>query len=236
METTWLRVRAPFASFRRFQAGSYRPSWPIMPPSTAYGLILNLAGIEMRGPLNTVTTKIREGLPELRIALGIIRDPGMATLYQQLHGYPVGDSAGKLKARTHGAKFLIAPVRRELLVDYDGMIGFQSVDPDLPAVVRRTLSGGFAGGRYGLPFAGDNNFMFDRIEILDEPIPSRWYERLGEGERLRSGACRLPVGIDRTDNSRTKSAVYVPGRAMETLPPESAWTWTPMPPAEVTDF
>ena len=85
METIWLRVRAPFAAFRRFQAGSYRPSWPVMPPSTAYGLILNLAGIEMRGPLNTVTTGIRDGLPRLRIALGLISDPGRSTLYQQLH-------------------------------------------------------------------------------------------------------------------------------------------------------
>ena len=227
METIWLRVRAPFAAFRRFQAGSYRPSWPVMPPSTAYGLILNLAGIEMRGPLNTVTTGIRDGLPRLRIALGLISDPGRSTLYQQLHGYPVGDSGGRLKERTHGAKFFITPVRRELLVVYDGMIGFQSIESDLPARVRQTLAGGFGGERYGLPFAGDNNFMIDRLDLLDEPLPALWYERLDSGDRLRSGAIRLPVGIDRADNSRTTSEVYVPGQSVEAHPPESAWTWTP---------
>ena len=48
METLWLHIRAPFASFPNLRTGTYRDTMPIMPPSAAYGLILNLAGIEMR--------------------------------------------------------------------------------------------------------------------------------------------------------------------------------------------
>ena len=41
-----LRLKAPFGAFRTFTAGSYRPTAPFITPSAAYGLILNVAGIE----------------------------------------------------------------------------------------------------------------------------------------------------------------------------------------------
>ena len=51
MEKLWLRVHAPFATYSTLRSGTYRDTMSIMPPSAAYGLILNLAGIEMRGSL-----------------------------------------------------------------------------------------------------------------------------------------------------------------------------------------
>jgi CRISPR-associated protein Cas5t len=45
MEKLWLRVHAPFATYSTFRSGTYRDTMPTMPPSAAYGLILNLAGI-----------------------------------------------------------------------------------------------------------------------------------------------------------------------------------------------
>src|SRR5215510_5372812 len=118
MGTIWVRVRAPFAAFRGFQAGVYRATSPVMPPSTAYGLLLNLAGIEMRGPTDSVTTEIREDLPKLRIAVGEISPPELSTIYQQLHSYPVGNDerVKKYRAFTKGQKFWVAPVRQELLI------------------------------------------------------------------------------------------------------------------------
>jgi CRISPR-associated protein Cas5t len=109
-----LRIRAPFAAFRAFQAGVYRPTMPVMPPSAVYGLLLNLAGIEMRGPLDEPITRIKEGLPALTLAIGIIKQPGKGTVLQQLHSYRVGDDkqSQALQARTHGAMYWIAPPRR----------------------------------------------------------------------------------------------------------------------------
>jgi CRISPR-associated protein Cas5t len=234
METMWLRVRAPFAAFRGFQAGVYRATSPVMPPSTAYGLILNLAGVEMRGPMNGVTTEIRYGLPRLRIAVGAISTPELSTIYQQLHSYPVGASGKELSTWTHGAKFWITPVRRELLVGYDGMIGVQSEDGGLLELARKGLRGELDSPRYGLPFAGDNNLLIDRIEFLDEPLPVHWYARIRPDAPPSKGSCRLTVGINRTDNSRTTSLLCAPLAESQSRPPETAWVWTPTEP--VNDF
>ncbi|HEX8833544.1 MAG TPA: type I-MYXAN CRISPR-associated protein Cas5/Cmx5/DevS [Abditibacteriaceae bacterium] len=232
MKTLWLRVRAPFAAFRGFQAGVYRATSPLMPPSAAYGLVLNLAGIEMRAPTSGQTTLIRDDVPKLRIALGVVSPAERGSLYQQLHSYPVGNSGKELAARTHGAKYWIVPVRRELLIGFDGMIGVQSADDYLFNRIERGLRGEFDEVRYGLPFAGDNNFLFDRIDIVEPPTTTHWYTRIQPGEPPRKGSCRLTVGIDRADNSKTSSYLFAPIEAQSTFPPESAWTWTPSPPPE----
>ncbi len=230
METMWLHVRAPFAAFRGFQAGVYRASSPVMPPSAAYGLILNLAGIEMRGPMNCVTTEVRKGLPPLRIAVGVISHPELSSLYQQLHSYPVGASGKGLSSRTHGAKFWIVPVRREFLVDYNGMIGIQTEKTDLLEQVRNGLQGKLDSPRYGLPFAGDNNLLIDQIDVKAEPPPTLWYARMQPDDPPRKGSCRLTVGINRTDNSKTSGYLYAPTSEACSQPPDSTWTWVPSDP------
>jgi CRISPR-associated protein Cas5t len=230
METIWLRVRAPFAAFRGFQAGVYRATSPVMPPSSAYGLILNLAGIEMRGPMNGETTEIRDNLPRLCIAVGVISRPELSTVYQQLHSYPVGASGKELSAKTHGAKFWITPVRREVLAGYDGMIGVQTENADLLAQMKKGLRGELDSPRYGLPFAGDNNLLIDRIDVEVEPPPTRWYARMRPDDPPCKGSCRLTVGNNRTDNSRTFSLLCAPLAEGQSSPPKEAWTWVPSEP------
>jgi CRISPR-associated protein Cas5t len=96
--------------------------------------------------------------------------------------------------------------------------------------VRRGLSGELEGDRYGLPFAGDNNFLFDRLELLDTPSPARWYTSLLAGDPPRRGTCRLTVGIDRRDSSKTTSLLCAPIEEATVEPPEAAWVWTPREP------
>lgn len=231
MARLWLHVRAPFAAFRGMQAGVYRTTAPIIPPSAALGLILNLAGIEMRDPAPALTTLVRSDVPRLRIAIGQ-RAPAttVSSLYQQLHSYPVGASGKELKARSYGAKFWISPVRRELLVGLDVIIGAETNDDALEGRVRRGLAGELDEPRYGLPFAGDNNFLFDRIDLLESPLPARWYTRVVQGDRPRRGSYRLTVGIDREDSSRTTSVLCAPTETNLAEPPEAAWIWTPRSP------
>lgn len=129
MDCLWLRIRAPFAAFRGFQAGVYRSTSPVMPPSAALGLLLNLAGIEMRDYTATPNLLIRGDIPCLQLAIATLPNSKseVCTLYQQLHSYPVGDSGKKdLKPRTQGAKYWITPVRRELLVGLDMILGVQA--------------------------------------------------------------------------------------------------------------
>lgn len=232
MNTFWLRIRAPFAAFRGFQAGVYRSTSPVMPPSAAYGLVLNLAGIEMRGPSDKAITLIRPDVPRLRIAVGLVKAVERNSLYQQLHGYRVGTDAKTkaMAALTKGAKYQIVPVRREVLIDYEGVIGVQSTDESFLAEVERGLRGELETPRYGLPFAGDNNYLFDRIELANEqPVDILWYARFQADKTPHKGTCRLTVGIDRADNSRTTSFVYAPTSEFS----EVVWTWTPFEPATV---
>jgi CRISPR-associated protein Cas5t len=231
METMFARVRAPFAAFRWFQAGVYRATSPVIPPSSAYGLILNLAAIEMRQDIDGAITLIRADAPALRIAIGIVTPGEKCSLYQQLHTYPVGNSGAEFRTRTHGAKYWIAPVRREVLVGLDCIVGVQSSDADFLDRVRKALKGELKIKRYGLPFAGDNNFLIDRIQEMAAPAEATvWYARMQANDPPRKGSCRLTVGIDRADNSKTTSFLFAPVETASSEPPDLAWTWTPREP------
>lgn len=231
MKTMWLRLQAPFAAFRYFQAGVYRATSPIMPPSVAYGLVLNLAAIEMRGSLSEVTTPIRPDIPKILLAIGTLSNPEKlekSSLYQQLHSYPVGNSGKEMSARTHGAKYWISPVRREFLVNLDLVIGIKTPDLELLERVEQGLAGKLNDSRYGLPFVGENNFLFDRIDIIPEPIERiYWYEQMLADEPPRKGSCRLTVGIHRTDSSKTVNKLYAPVLEPNQYPSDRAWTWAP---------
>ncbi len=229
--TLWLRVRAPFAAFRWMQAGVYRATSPVIPHSAAWGLVLNLAHVETRAPGDHETTPTRSDAPTLKLAIGAVGESEVSTLYQQLHGYPVGASGKELKERTHGAKYWIAPARRELLVGFDAVIGVQSPEPELLERVGQGLRGELDDGRYGLPFAGDNNLLIDRIDVLDEPPPTRWYERLSVDSAPRPGSCRLTVAIDRRDSANTQSVLFAPTDPRGE-PPAGAWTWVPRAPED----
>lgn len=226
--TLWLRLRAPFAAFRWMQAGVYRATSPVIPPSAAWGLVLNLAGVETRGEDDGTTTRIRADAPPLCLAIGAVRAAEVSSVYQQLHGYPVGSSGKELAARAYGRKYWIAPVRREVLVGFDCVLGVRAAEEGLLDRVVQGLRGELGQPRYGLPFAGDNNLLFDRIDAVESPPPARWYAPLGDDEvERRSGSCRLTVAIDRRDSSRTQTRLFAPSPAAEPLPSEAAWVWAP---------
>jgi CRISPR-associated protein Cas5t len=197
-----------------------------MPPTAAWGLVLNLAGIESRGELKGAVTQRSADAPVLDIAVGILALPERAVLYQQLHAYPVGASSKDLEAGTHGAKYHIAPARREILIDYDGMIGARTDDADLARRIVDGLAGRLPEARYGLPFAGDNNFLFNAIEVVDEPPATRWFTPVVGQERPQEATCRLTTVIDRADSSRTVNRLFGPTEPIS-LPPESAWQLVP---------
>src|SRR4051794_19230844 len=149
-----LYVQAPFAACRTFTAGWYRPTALFLTPSAAYGLVLNVAGIESRlrehdeghdGP--TPASLMRPGLPPIRMALGAAPAPDgtrpfplVQTIFQQLHNYPVGKDAGMPEEQGRGNKNNITPVRREYLSDLRAFVCLDGND-DLEDRVRRGLRG-----------------------------------------------------------------------------------------------
>lgn len=145
-----LYLQAPFAVCRTFTAGWYRPTAGFITPSAAYGLILNIAGIESRlreeAPGHagkTPATLMRADLPRIRIALGLpVRNggefPTVQSLYQQLHNYPVGKDAGMPAELAKGNKNNITPVRREILCGLRAVICVDGND-EVEDGVRRGL-------------------------------------------------------------------------------------------------
>jgi CRISPR-associated protein Cas5t len=188
-----------------------------MPPSATFGLVLNLAGIEMRDSTPGMTTLIRADLPCLHLAIGTVStdESEVCTLYQQLHSYPMGASGKELKARTYGAKFWITPMRREFLVGLDIVIGVRA-EEDLLERVKQGLRGQFNESRYGLPFAGDSNFLFDQIDVINKPPSTKWYVQMQPDDAPMRNSYRLTVGIDRANN--TKRAVSCTLRSRSPLP------------------
>ena len=240
-----LYVQAPFAACRTFTAGWYRPTATFLAPSAAYGLILNIAGVESRlreedenHGGKSPASLMRPGLPALRIALGAPAADGsdpyprVQTVYQQLHNYPVGASGQERAESAHGNKYNITPVRREFLSGLRAVIALDS-NPDLEDRVRRGLCGELNAGRYGLPFLGDNAFLLDRLEELPSTPEAHWYERVTEasGTGPRPHTTRMTILIDRAELSRTTSALFAPQETPSREIPDAAWTQI-RPPAE----
>lgn len=231
MDTLWLRCRAPFAAYRPMQAGSLRATSPVMTYSAAWGLALNLAAIETRSQEACSVTGINPDAPCLRIAIGLPgKPPGFATLYQQLHSYPVGNASEHLRSGAKGAKYHIAPARRELLVGLDVVLGVQGEARVLHRITAG-LTGSIRERRYGLPFAGDNNLLFDDIEAQTSAAACHWYVPLDASLPPQRGATRLTQSIDRADSSLTRSLLVVPDGQAREEPPHEAWHWTPREPS-----
>lgn len=231
-----LHVKAPFAAFRRFAAGPYRPTAPLPVPTTIYGLLLHIAAIETRrddgrSPM-TVTA---QGLPGCEMAMGLAAPPQVHSLLQQLHNYPVGKDVGE-KARTSGKtpveeafgnKYNVQPVRRELLSQLDMTVCVRG-NTALEDRVRTGLREGTpfrpeGRPRYGVPFMGDNNLIVSHLAEDLEETPVRWVERFrGEGGQ-QNAVVRLPIWIDRASMAQTRSDLFMLSDVSASAPPPEAW-------------
>lgn len=221
----YLLLKAPFAAFRTFQSGSFRSTTPIPAPSTVYGLLLNLAGIEQRTAMDKPITLIKQAkeLPKVEIAIASVKPSETTILSQQLHSYRVGSDAKtkELAKKTFGAKYWISPVRREVLIDLELIVGIKA-EIEFCDRIKQGLNGELNEPRYGLPFAGDNNFLFEDIQMLKTPPMARWYSPIKYDTPPSRGKCRLTTWIDRADNTKTKNEIFAPTDFV-LEPPESAW-------------
>ena len=221
----FLYLRAPFGAFRTFTSGSFRPTAGFITPSAAYGLLLNVAGIEMRHDDGvSLMTGVAKGLPTVRLSLATLQWPGPArqSLLQQLHNYPVGSTGKEHAPDAKGSKYNIIPVRREFLMDINAYIG---VDGN-PELEKRILDGlqGKTARRYGVLFLGDNNFFIDRLEPLEQPHPAHWFEKVLEVEEgIRENVMRLTITIDRADLSRSRSMLFAPCLGKRATPTSDSW-------------
>lgn len=216
-------LKARFAAFRTFSGGSFRPTASFITHSAAYGLLLNIAGIEMRQEDNKLPmTIINKNMPHAKIALGALSFPVRQTIFQQLHNYPIGASGKQHVVATKGSKYNIAPVKRELLSDVKAYICIDGNDD-----LEKWILQGVIGERprkYGLPFLGDNNFMIDRFESVSHLEPTYWYCKINANQNdAIENTTRLTITIDRAELSRTRSGLFAPLSSKKVDPPKDAW-------------
>lgn len=224
----FVRLKAPFAAFRTFSAGSSRPTLNVIPPTAALGLIYNFASIDSRGEdlgrsINTVVDT-----PPVKLAIGMINEPTENVSLQQGHSYLVGSSG---KARRHfaagGQKTHIAPIRVGTLSQFDCVLGVEA-DDELGRRVERGLNGELE--RYGVPTLGDGGLLFDSIMLSpDVPVPARWCVPPGRVQKA-TGAARLPLWIDRANSAGTIVRLF---QLTEHLKAAPDCAWMELPPREV---
>ena len=102
------------------------------------------------------------------------------------------------------------------------MLGVKA-EPELISQVRQGLNEESDRSYYGFPFAGDNNFLFDRIDCLDKPLPTHWFVRSDSSLELEPGAVSLTVEIERQNPSRTKSLLFSATQDPSTSLPDNEW-------------
>lgn len=230
----YLKIDAPFAAYRPFVAGNFRPTAPFITLSAAYGLLLNLAGVEMRSGQDGETTLIeKSGLPSFELALGAFalpaeedevqpQMPTVHTVYQQLHNYPVGAAGKEHAEKTFGGKYNITPVSRSFLNGLRCLIACRNYPENLDKKIKDGLAG--EGARYGLPFMGDNNYLPNKIDCISQPdSPVFWFSRIREGTGIKQNTGRLTVTIDRGDSANTRSALFAPIDKPSEQPPNDSW-------------
>jgi len=216
-----LYVSAPFARFQHLVSGRTRPCFDFMPPSAAYGFVLNLASVEMRERGSKAITLIKKGLPRVRLALAALEFPSKQRVYQHLHTYPQDAVSRKEQEGVcFGAPGKITPCWRELLVNFRAYI---SVWPEkgcewLEERVRDGLAGKL--DRYGVPFLGDSNFMVDEIRIVDELDPAYWFVGV---DGSNGYSARLTVTVNRKDTARSVMGLFQPTPKPVVEIPKEAW-------------
>ncbi len=220
-------LKAGFGAFRPFVSGSFRPTAGFITPSAAYGLLLNIAGVEMRyDDGKSVMTMIKNDLPAIKIAVAEIKAPKRHVVLQQLHNYPIGTTGKEYAPQTKGSKYNIIPVKRELLSGIEAYICIECSEE-----LENAISDGLSGKTermYGLPFLGDNNFLIDRFEAVSQPEPAFWYEMIGdEDDETREHITRMTTRIDRADLSKTQSVLFASAREKTAVPPQNAWVDMP---------
>ncbi len=146
----------------------------------------------------------------------------ISVLLQNMHSYPIGQTGKERKAKTHGNKYGIETTYREIIVNLDMMLGVQT-DSELISLIRQGLNGESDRPFYGFPFAGDNNFLFERINCLDKPLPTHWFVRSNSNLVLEPGAVSLTVEIDRQNPSQTKSLLFSATQNPSNSFPDSEW-------------
>lgn len=240
-----LEIGAPFGTFREYERGASRNTQEFLSHSAAYGLILNILGIEMREAGTFAPTLTKADLPRFRIALASLSGlPRQQRLLTHVHTTLQSGHAEK-SAAAHGHKYHIIPVRRSFLSKLSCLCLIDSPDMDLARLQQAVEDPGdkldSGGARYGLPFLGDNSYFLERLEVLDPSSEERevdwvvkapfevaqdldpWSQLENESDFQKQTPFRLTAWAARKGTQETRVGEFVWQRGRGSHPPDDAW-------------
>lgn len=244
----YVYFKAPFGAFRPFQSTELHPTANFITHSAAYGFLLGLGGIERRRkhvieganlalgiPYSALQLLEESGTLDSRAANEMLDTPRQGRAYRQLHKEPQSDkqTSAETRERAKGTKPTIDIFRRDFLYGLKGYIGLDH--SDLENLVKQGINEPETLRYWGLPFMGDNNFFVERIEVVQEVQPCRWFcpfenNKSSRGDRLHY----LSVWTDYENSVRSKSLLFSLEDSEQDdgnyQPPCKAWI--PMVPAD----
>lgn len=184
MDGILVRASVPVASFRPYLSRDYQDTYPVPPPSTVFGMLLSLCGIE-------VVARSNYRGAELSIMVDRLREP--SRVLRKLRRDPQsGKNKGKVGYR---------PDYQEVILGLRACVAVRQGDAshDLAGRVRQALEHPESLEREGALSLGESAFLVDEIAVCDS-APSR-------GTVLHPddmGSLTLPVWVDYNDPSATR--------------------------------
>jgi CRISPR-associated protein Cas5t len=194
-----LKYTAPICAFRPYEAREFQESLPAPPPSTLFGMLLSLCGLE---PAD------RERFAGIELASAVLS--------------PVLDRSVVLRRMRRGG---IGPLKRnpefqELLTQFAGIVALRpgggGEGGEFIEQIGQALAQPAGLTRYGALSIGESAFLIDEIGIHADETELEWLVRDPHG------FLDLTVWIDFADPVRTRKVRYSMNTSREI--PDAAWT------------
>lgn len=183
----FFRLDVPLAGFRPYDAREYQQTYELPPPSTVFGCLLSVLGVEANDASPFFGT---------RLALGG-RTGERSTILRKMRRDP--------KAAGGKAEPQFRPEYQELLTDCELYVGLEigAAERDLGEMLESALRDPTTVARHGVVSLGESAFMVDVIaRVAASPTD---ITVLRPSER---GDLTLTTWVDFADRSRTRSALF----------------------------
>ncbi len=200
MAEVFLAVSVPIAGFRLPWALDFWETYPVPPPSTAYGFLLSLVG-----------EPDRQRHAGTEVAIGLLQEGAISTVLRTAWRTKDGKAGpGVGNNRT--------PVLREVLTGLAVAIGVRTgTDPGHPALVERVqaVMNGAWPDRFGGLSLGESTFLVNDVSLLREP--ARWLAGTTQA------TITMPIWADQAGFTTTRWGQFEILTQAEERPPSSAW-------------
>lgn len=205
-----------FAHHLQRYAGGIQATWPIPTPSEAYGILLNLCGVDVNDHGCQPALPARRDAPSFWVAIGSQATAGGGKILSHQHFHRVG----KEGTDPRGMKTSIEPASREVLVGTQFVLGMADEDRALIDRIITCLRGDIPA--YNFLTAGTSDSLIDRVKVLDAPPAANWYITPEPGKSPGRGSHRFPIWLDRRNEGKSRWGILCPSGLSNNVP-VAAW-------------